>query len=157
MRPEFDAVQKKTSKTGKASIAFAPHAFVRHVIFSLAVVVGYLLLSRSEVIIASQVGFTLWYPATGLILAVMLGVSPWYFMLAVIADALAGTVIYHRPVTSWSVFAGPLLVSGTYAVAASLLRGPLKIDPQLRRRQDVLRYVSTGLAAAMVARIGRAH
>jgi diguanylate cyclase (GGDEF)-like protein/PAS domain S-box-containing protein len=151
MRPEFDAVQKKTSKTGKASIAFAPHAFVRHVIFSLAVVVGYLLLSRSEVIIASQVGFTLWYPATGLILAVMLGVSPWYFMLAVIADALAGTVIYHRPATSWSVFAGPLLVSGTYAVAASLLRGPLKIDPQLRRRQDVLRYVSTGLAAAMVA------
>ena len=123
----------------------------RHAIFSLAVVLVYLLLNRPEVIMVSQLGFTVWFPATGLILAVMLGVSPWYFPLTVFASALAGAVVYHQPVLSWSGMVAPVLGSGSYAIAASLLRGPLKIDLTLRQRKDIVRYVSVTLAAAVFA------
>jgi len=123
----------------------------RHVLFSLAVVLVYLLLNLPQVIMVSQLGFTVWFPATGLILAVMLGISPWYFPLTVFANALAGAVIYHQPVLSWSGMVATVLGSGSYAIAASLLRGPLKIDLELRQRQDVMRYVSVTLAAAIFA------
>jgi diguanylate cyclase (GGDEF)-like protein/PAS domain S-box-containing protein len=123
----------------------------RHAIFSLAVVLVYLLLNRPEVIMVSQLGFTVWFPATGLILAVMLGVSPRYFPLTVFASALAGAVVYHQPVLSWSGMVAPVLGSGSYAIAASLLRGPLKIDLTLRQRKDIVRYVSVTLAAAVFA------
>jgi diguanylate cyclase (GGDEF)-like protein/PAS domain S-box-containing protein len=83
----------------------------------------------------------------------MLGVSPWYFPLTVFASALAGAVIYHQPVLSWSGMVDPVLGSGSYAIAASLLRGPLKIDLALRQRQDIVRYVSVTLAAAVFATI----
>ena len=81
----------------------------------------------------------------------MLGVSPWYFPLTVFASALAGAVVYHQPVLSWSGMVAPVLGSGSYAIAASLLRGPLKIDLTLRQRKDIVRYVSVTLAAAVFA------
>jgi integral membrane sensor domain MASE1 len=125
----------------------------RHAIFSLAVVLVYLLLNLPEVIMVSQLGFTVWFPATGLILAVMLGISPLYFPLTVFASALAGAVTYHQPVLSWSGIVAPLLGYGGYAIAASLLRGPFKIDLALRQRRDVVRYVSITLAAAVFATV----
>lgn len=123
----------------------------RHAIFSLAIVLVYLLLNLPAVIMVSQLGFTVWVPATGLILAVMLGISPWYFPLTVFASTFAGAVIYHQPVASWTGLVTPVLGSGSYAIAASLLRGPLKIDLALRQRRDVVRYVSVTLAAAIFA------
>ena len=123
----------------------------RHLIFSLAVIMVYLLLNRPEVIMVSQLGFTVWFPATGLVLAIMLGISPRYFPLAVFADVLAGAAIYHQPLLSWSAMVAPILGTGSYAVAAYLLRGPLKIDARLRRRRDVVRYVSILLVAAVFA------
>jgi diguanylate cyclase (GGDEF)-like protein/PAS domain S-box-containing protein len=123
----------------------------RHAIFSLAIVLVYLLFNLPAVIMVSQLGFTVWFPATGLILAVMLGISPWYFPLTVFASTFAGAVIYHQPVVSWTGLVAPVLGSGSYAIAASLLRGPLKIDLALRQRQDVVRYVSVTLAAAVFA------
>ncbi len=137
--------------TGEGSNIFERQVFARRVIFSVIVVLLYLLLNRPEVILLSQLGYSVWYPATGLILAAMVGISPWYFPLAVFAGALAGVVIYHQPVLSWSGLVTPLLGSGSYAVAAYLLRGPLKIDLALRRRRDVLRYISVTLGAAVFA------
>jgi diguanylate cyclase (GGDEF)-like protein/PAS domain S-box-containing protein len=146
-----DAVESNPSGTEKV-LPVVPHpALGRHVVFCLAVVALHLLLTRPEVIVESQLGFTLWFPATGLILALMLGVSPWYFPLTIFADALAEVVIYHQHVPSWSVLAAPLFISGSYAGAAALLRGPLRIDSSLRQRQDVVRYVSVTLGAATVA------
>src|SRR5437879_7670059 len=115
------------------------------------VVLVYLLLNRPEVIMVSQLGFTFWFPATGLVLAVMLGVSPRYFPLTVFADVLAGAAIYHQPLRSWSAIVASFLGIVGYAVAAYLLRGPLKIDAGLRRRRDVVRYVSILLVAAVFA------
>ncbi len=149
MRPEPQRAE--LYGTGEGSNVFQRHVFARHVIFSVIVVLLYLLLNRPEVILLSQLGFSVWYPATGLILAVMAGISPWYFPLTVLAGALAGVAIYHQPLLSWSGLATPLLGSGSYAVAAYLLRGPLKIDLALRRRRDVLRYISVTLGAAVFA------
>src|SRR5216683_1851460 len=137
--------------TGEGSNVFERRVFARHAIFCAIVVLLYLLLNRPEVIMLSQLGYSVWYPATGLILAVMVGISPWYFPLTVLAGALAGVVIYHQPLLSWSGLATPLLGSGSYAVAAFLLRGPLKIDLALRRRRDVVRYISVTLGAAVFA------
>ena len=49
---------------------------VRHVIISLVFLVLFFVLNRPELIFISQFGLSAWYPATGLVLALMLGISP---------------------------------------------------------------------------------
>jgi diguanylate cyclase (GGDEF)-like protein/PAS domain S-box-containing protein len=120
-----------------------------HSILSVSFVVAYLVLSRPEIILLSKLGFTTWYPATGLILALMLVVSPWYALLVCFADSLAGIVIYHQPLFSWSGLVAPICSTGFYCVAAILLRRQLKINPNLRRRRDVGRYTVVTLTAAV--------
>jgi hypothetical protein len=63
----------------------------RHALVCISFVLLYLLLNRPEVIFISRIGFVAWYPATGLVMALLLGVSPWYALLACFADAFAGT------------------------------------------------------------------
>src|SRR5260370_41256493 len=97
--------------TGEGLNVFDRYVFARPAIFCVIVVLLYLLLNRPEVILLSQLGYSVWYPATGLILAVMVGISPWYFPLTMLAGALAGGVIYHQPLLSWGGLATPLLGS----------------------------------------------
>src|SRR2546426_12531362 len=78
---DSDHPQEEPRLTEDRLSVFDKRLMGRHVIFSLAVVLVYLLLNRPEVIMVSQLGFTVWFPATGLVLAVMLGVSPRYFPL----------------------------------------------------------------------------
>jgi diguanylate cyclase (GGDEF)-like protein/PAS domain S-box-containing protein len=129
----------------------AGRLILRHVILSLAFVLLYLALNCPAVILISQLGFTAWYPATGLVLALLLGVSPWYIFLICISDALAGAVIYHQPVWSFTGVLGGGGVGCCYATAAYVLRGPLRIDLGLRRRRDVVRYVFVTMTAAAAA------
>src|ERR1700722_177801 len=100
---------------------------VFHAFLSLAAVLLYLLLTRPEVIVIPKLGFTVWYPATGMMLAVMLRISPWYFLLNAFAGTLAGALSYHQSLHSWSSTVGSVVGSGCYGLAAYLLRGPLKI------------------------------
>jgi hypothetical protein len=65
----------------------------RHALVSLSFVLLYLLLNRPEVIFFSRIGFVAWYPAIGLVMALLLGVSPWYAFVVCLADALAGKII----------------------------------------------------------------
>ena len=114
--------------------------WVRHAILSVSFVVVYLVLNRPEIILLSKLGFTTWYPATGLILTLMLVVSPWYALLACFADSFAGIVIYHQPLLSWSEVVAHISSTGFYVAAAILLRGRLQINPDLRRRQSGRRH-----------------
>jgi diguanylate cyclase (GGDEF)-like protein/PAS domain S-box-containing protein len=123
--------------------------WLRHAILSVSFVVVYLVLNRPEIILLSKLGFTTWYPATGLLFALMLVVSPWYALLVCFADSLAGIVIYHQPLFSWSSLVASISSTSFYCVAAILLRGRLQINPDLRRRQDVLRYTVVTLTAAI--------
>jgi diguanylate cyclase (GGDEF)-like protein/PAS domain S-box-containing protein len=124
---------------------------VRHLIVSLVFLGVFLLLNLPQVILISQIGFTAWYPDTGLMLVLMLGISPWYAPLVAVAGAFAGFVIYHLPVWSYSQTVSIVGITGCYALAAYLLRGPLKIDMGLRRRRDVLWYVMVTLSMGAVA------
>ena len=69
----------------------------RHAVVSVSFVLLYLLLNRPEVVFFSRSGYVAWYPAIGLVMALLLVVSPWYALLVCFADALAGTVIYAGP------------------------------------------------------------
>lgn len=127
---------------------------IRHALISLLFVLLCLLLNRPDVIFFSHAGFVAWYPAVGLAMAIMLGVSPWYALPACFSIALAGRIIYAQPVLSFGTLdaAG---IAGCYGAASIVLRGPLQIDLGLRRRRDVVRYVLvSGVAAASATIIG---
>src|SRR5258708_17159013 len=124
----------------------------RDVLFALSVVLVFFLLSQPKIILVSpDLGFTAWYPGVGLVFAVMLCVSPRYFPLLVFADMLAGFTIYHQPLFSCSETVAPVISAGSYAAAAYLLRGPLRIDWTLRHRRDVVRYVFVTMVAVVPA------
>jgi diguanylate cyclase (GGDEF)-like protein/PAS domain S-box-containing protein len=127
------------------------HLIVRHILLSIAFVVLCLVLSQPSVIFVSRLGWSAWYPATGLVLALLLGVSPWYALLVCFTDALAGLVLYHQSVWSFGETLGSVGVAVWYGAAAYLLRGPLRIDLRLRRGRDVVRYVGVTMAAAICA------
>src|SRR6202041_2020233 len=126
---------------------------LRHALVSISVVLLYLLLNRPEVIFISRIGFVAWFPATGLVMALLLGVSPWYALLVCFADTLAGRVIYAQPVVSFSGTVGSAGSALCYAAAAYVLRGSLRIDLGLRHRRDVVRYVFLSATAAAGAAI----
>jgi diguanylate cyclase (GGDEF)-like protein/PAS domain S-box-containing protein len=125
----------------------------RHALISISFVLLYLLLNRPEVIFISRIGFVAWYPATGLVMALLLGVSPWYALLVCFADTLAGKVIYAQPVISFSGTVGSAGTVLCYAAAAYVLRGSFRIDLGLRGRRDVVRYVFLSTTAAAGATI----
>jgi diguanylate cyclase (GGDEF)-like protein/PAS domain S-box-containing protein len=126
---------------------------IRHVLLSLSFVLLYLLLNRPEVVFFSRIGFVAWYPAIGLVMALTLGLSPWYALLACFCSALAGRVIYGQPVLSFGNTVDAAGVAVCYGAAAWILRGPLQIDLGLHRRRDVVRYVFVSATAAAGATI----
>src|SRR6202521_4928000 len=101
---------------------------LRHAILSIAFVLLYLALNQPPVILISQLGSVAWYPATGLVLAVLLGINPGYAVLVCLADALAGALIYHQPLLTFGETVGSVGVAACYGTAACILRGPLQID-----------------------------
>jgi diguanylate cyclase (GGDEF)-like protein/PAS domain S-box-containing protein len=126
---------------------------IRHALVSLSFVLLFLLLNRPEVILFSRAGFVAWYPAIGVVVALMLGVSPWYALLACFSDALAGRLLYAQPALSFSNTVDAAGIAICYGAAAYVLRGPLQIDLGLRRRRDVVRYVMVIATAAAGATI----
>ena len=124
---------------------------VRQAVLSVCFVALYVLLNRSDILMETQLGFTLWYPATGLALALMLGISPWYALLVCLAGIASGALIYHQPLATWSETFGSIAAGAIYAGAAIALRGPLRIDTGLNQRRDVVRYVFVTLTAELLA------
>jgi diguanylate cyclase (GGDEF)-like protein/PAS domain S-box-containing protein len=134
---------------------YSRRSVIRHILVSLLFVLLYLALNRPEIVFFSRIGFVAWYPAIGLVMALTLGVSPWYALLACFSVALAGRTIYAQPVMSFSSSIDALGIAACYGSAAYVLRGPLQIDLGLRRRRDVVRYVVvSGMAAAAATVIG---
>src|SRR6266705_2122924 len=119
-------------------VAFHPHRsrnFLRRAFLSIVVLVLFLLLNRPEIILISSLGSIAWYPATGLVMAVLLAESPGYAPLACVASALAGFLIYHQAFLTWGETVGSIAFGASYAAAAYVLRNRLKIDTSLRFRR----------------------
>src|SRR6202795_2166626 len=127
--------------------------FGRHAILAVALLSLYLFLNRPEIILISKLGFTAWYPAVGLVFAVMLGVSPRYLPVVILGDILASLLIYHQSIYSWSVIPAAILGTSIYAVAAYVLKHKIKIDRTLSQLSDVLRYLAVTLTAAIFATV----
>ena len=130
---------------------YSRRILVRHALVSLSFVLLYLLLNRPEIVFFSRIGFVAWYPAIGLVMALTLGISPWYALLACFADALAGRIIYAQPLLSFSNTVDAVGIAVCYGAAAYVLRGPAQIDLRLRRRRDVVRYLLVSTAAVIGA------
>jgi two-component system sensor kinase FixL len=128
-------------------------AITRHALVSLVFMLLYILLNLPEVIFLSRIGLVAWYPAIGLVMALMLGISPWYALLACFSVPLAGIIIYAQPGISFSNTIDAVGIGVCYGSAAYVLRGCLRIDPELRRRRDVLRYVLVSATAAAGATV----
>jgi diguanylate cyclase (GGDEF)-like protein/PAS domain S-box-containing protein len=125
----------------------------RHLLLSMGFVSLYLVLALPGTVFISRLGITAWYPANGLVLALLIEASPWYAILVAFTDAFAGAVIYHQPILSLGETAGAASVAGLYALAAIVLRGPLRIDSRLQRGRDVVRYVLVATVAAMASTV----
>jgi hypothetical protein len=125
------------------------HSGVYRLMLSVLVLCTYLLLSRPEVILISKLGFTAWYPAVGLLFAVVLGLSPKYLPVLIFADILASLFIYHQRLFMWSVMPAAALGSSIYALAAYFLRRKISIDLKLRQLNDVVRYLAVSMTAAL--------
>ena len=132
------------------SLMLSKRLIYRHILLCVCFVPISLLLSLPDVILLARLGSVVWYPATALALALMLAVSPWYF-LTCLADTLASALFYHQPLNSFAELLGTVATSGCCAGAAYLLRGPVRIDLGLRRQRDVLRYLFVTTGAGLVA------
>jgi signal transduction histidine kinase/CheY-like chemotaxis protein len=136
----------------KLNITMPEHrAIFRQVSISIAFLVAFLVLNRPEVILLSQLGKVVWYPAIGLSLALLLGVSPWYGVLVAVGDALAGRLFYGQPLGSYGETLGAIGMGTCYGTAAYLLRDVIRIDLALRRRRDVVQYLALTTVACLAS------
>ena len=140
---------RKEHTAPQEMLSYGTKLVLRHVLVGFCFVVLYLLLNRSDVIVETQLGSTVWYPPAGLAFALVLGVSPWYALLVAFADTLSSAIIYHQPLASWNTVFGSPGVAGLFAVSAIILRGRLRIDLSLNHRRDVSRFVVIAVSTAI--------
>lgn len=124
-------------------------AKLRYLLFAISFVALCLLLNRPEIILLNRLGYVVWYPAVGLTLGLMLGVSPLYAPLVYFAGVLSGRLFYNQAFATYGQTIGALGSVCFYGFGAYVLRSPLKIDSGLHRRRDVFLYVSVTTVAAI--------
>src|ERR1700692_818290 len=113
----------------------------RHAVVSLLFILLSLLLNRPEVGFFSRIGFVAWYPAIGFVMALVVGVRPWHSTLVCFSVHPAGRVMYAQPIISFSGAGDAAGIAICYGAGAYMLRGPVRIDLELRQRRDVVLYV----------------
>src|SRR5581483_11545735 len=152
--PDTRAGELRTPTEVPGTVPIPPRQIiVRHTIVGAAFLLLYLFLNHPAVILLARIGFVAWYPAAGLVMALLLGVSPWYAGLVCVATPIAGKLIYGVPVLSFSYTLDAVAVGVCYGTAAYILRRPLTIDVKLRQRRDVVLYIFVTSIAAVIAAI----
>jgi diguanylate cyclase (GGDEF)-like protein/PAS domain S-box-containing protein len=145
-RPPHD--ERLNERTQPKLWAGGNRLVLKHAVIAVVSLGLYVLLNRPDVLVLTQLGSVVWYPPAGLALALILGINPWYALLVAVGDALSGSLIYHQPLASWGTLVGTPCITGIYAGAVIMLRGPLRIDLGLNHRRDVARYVFVAVVAA---------
>jgi diguanylate cyclase (GGDEF)-like protein len=92
-------------------------------------------------------GITPWFPAVGLTLALLVGFGPGYLPVAFVAELISGTVIYDidATFTAGQVLLNTLIITGTYAGAAVVLRNWLRIDTSMRDFRSLFWLLAVGV------------
>ena len=125
-----------------------PRTFSKAALFCAIFFAAFYLLNTPQVLFITGLGFTAWYPAAGLTVAVMLGLNPLWGFLVFFTDPLVGYLIYGVPIFSWEGALGACGATLFYGLGAYILRGAWKIDSTLPKRQDVLRYLAVVVVGA---------
>jgi signal transduction histidine kinase/ActR/RegA family two-component response regulator len=89
------------------------------------------------------------YLPVGLSVALFLAAKKEFYPLALIASVIAAVVNYHRPLLSWSGLPGAVIAYFGYIAGAGVLKGPWRIDPQLKTVRDVARYLTVMFSGAL--------
>lgn len=126
-------------------------AITRRLLICLSFLSAFLLLNDPSVILLSQLGAVVWYPAAGLSLALLLGVGPEYAGLVALGGTLAGRMFYGQSLFTYGETIGSVAMAVAYGGAAYVLRDVMKIDLGLRRRADVFRYVAVTTSACILS------
>lgn len=143
--------RKRPGKYMSESLTYDKRIIFRHVLLSIWFLALFMVLNLPAVILISHLGAVVWYPAAGLSLAILLGISPWYAALVSLGGVLAGKFFYAQTFATWGQTVGAVGISAFYAGAAYLLRSRFKIDLRLRRQRDVVLYLSTTTVAALAS------
>ena len=151
--PAANHVPARTSinRTLKGFATANGGTLLRRFFISSAFLVTFLLLNHPAVILLSQLGTVVWYPAAGVSMALLLGVGPSYAILVAAAGALAGRLFYGQSFLTYGETVGALGMAIAYGGASHALRNILKIDLGLRRRTDVFRYVAVTTCACVLS------
>ncbi len=125
------------------------HPKLSTVLILVAFALSFFILNRPEIILISRLGSVVWYPATGLVVALLLGVNPWYALVVPVVDALAAKITYGVAFSSYTETLGAIAIGVFYGLAAHILRDRARIHVGLWRRRDVVLYLGVTTAAAL--------
>ncbi|HLY61476.1 MAG TPA: ATP-binding protein [Terriglobia bacterium] len=113
----------------------------------------FLLLDKSSTAAQLWTGAAAWYLPVGLTLALLLVGGLRYVPIVFIASIIGAVLNYHRPLASWCGVPGSIAIYLPIIGIASLLRGRLRIDLELRRLRDVAQFALVSLGAEILAAI----
>jgi PAS domain S-box-containing protein len=121
---------------------------------SVAYIALYLTLDRLSFIEPQHgIDITPWSPNTGLALALLIVKGPRWAPAVFLADLLSGATLPEVAVPSASIFIAALLITGSYAGAAIVLRR-LGFEAGLHRTSDVALLIGVSIASSGVAACG---
>ncbi len=125
------------------------HAIYKQLLLSIVFLTLFLVCDKSSTASWVWEGAPAWYLPVGLALALLLYGGKPYVPLVLICSFVAAIVNYHRPVFSWCGIPGSIAIYTPYITSMAILRGPWRIDPELRRSRDIGRFVVTFVVAAV--------
>jgi diguanylate cyclase (GGDEF)-like protein len=95
-------------------------------------------------------GITPWFPAVGLTLGLLVGFGPRYWPVAFLAELISGTLVYDidSTFTTAQVLLNTAVITGSYLLAAIVLRDWLRIDTSLRDFRSLFWLLVVGVIVA---------
>jgi len=120
---------------------------------AVVLMILYVALDRVSVFFQLWNGVSAWYPPTGLLLAVLVGLGPSYILPLFLAGAYSSVVNYHQSPLTIAFWIENVVIVGGYSLAAAVLRRFSNLKSPLGSLQEVMRflYVSLGMALGVAS------
>ncbi len=135
----------RPGKQGVQEMGILPYSLI-----SLAYVAAFTALDQATLAFQTHPAVTVWYPPSGLSLALLIGFGLRFAPAVALAGFISSLFTYRI-----SAGVGPIAVwagmqAFVYSEVAAVLRRWKGFDPRLRGRRDVLALAGTGLAGALL-------
>ena len=146
------AASSLPARLNKVLIAYWRWWTTPRIFTALALSIAYVTLDRITVSFQMWSGISAWYPPSGLLLAVFLGLGTSYFLPLFLAGTIAGIMNYHQSPWDPAFWAQDVIIFGGYSFAAVILRrclnprSPLNTIPHVIRFLFITLGISCGVA-----------